>query len=253
MFKWNGDDAIVLPIALAIIILSATLYSIFLSKNERLRRLPLRCLAVLIVLLEISKQLVYIFWVPYNNYALPLHFCSTFIWLMPLAQFTRGKAAKFFKPMPFVYSFFVVILLYAYPRVLLGNATSKIFGDFFTSHTLLFHHTIVAYCVFSIALKDFTPCKSDIFSLVAGILFYAIYAVPAAYALNVNYVNILQSDFPPLEALRLNAGKVGYVFGQTVYNIILFAVSVLSALGIWAIIFFFAKKKGKKSVALVID
>ncbi len=138
--------------------------------------------------------------------------------------------------MPFIYSFFVVALLYAYPKVLLGNATLHPFSDFFTVHTLLFHHTIVAYFVFSIALRDYVPSKEDVLPIVGGIVFYALYAVPIAYALNINYVNILRSDFPPFEALRVAMGKVNYVLGQVVYNTLLFVLAVSVALGLWAVL-----------------
>lgn len=231
MFKWNSSDALALPIALGLIIICAVvLWAILRNKSEKLRSLPLKILAVLIVFLEASKQIYYNVYQPFTYYILPLHFCSTFIWLMPLAQFTKGRVARFFKPMPLCYAIVVMVLIYAYPHVLLGDATSDIFGSFHNTHTFLYHHIIVAYFIFSFALKDYVPGKKDLLPLVAGVIFYAAYAIPAAYSLNVNYVNILTSDFAPFEWLRLNAG-------QAVYNIVLFLVAVSAIMLIWGAIF----------------
>lgn len=236
MFKWSKSDALVLPIALAVIIVSAVVMRLILrNKSEFYRSLPLKFLAALIVALEIGKQLEYIIWLSYSVYVLPMHFCSTFIWLMPLAQFTKGKVKDFFKPMPLFYSFLVFVLMYVYPHVLLGDATSYLFDNFSASHSFLYHHTIVAYLIFSIALGDYKPRKKDWISLVAGVAFYTTYAVPVAYTLKSNYVNILYSSFPPFEALRQSLVKINYVFGQVVYDFILFAVAVLAIVFVWYI------------------
>ncbi len=229
MFEWSKGDALVLPLALAFIIATGVVLRIFLrGKSEKVRSVPLKVLAIFIVVLEVCKQIYYNVFEPFTYYILPLHFCSTFIWLMPLAQFTTGRARQFFKPMPICYSLMVIALIYAYPRVLLGNSTADVFGSFHNLHTLLFHHCMVAYFVFSVLLEDYRPQKSDWLPLVLGVVFYALYAVPAAYALNVNYVNILRSDFAPFERIRISAGQV-------VYNALLFAVAVAAACAIWGI------------------
>lgn len=242
MFKWTVGDAIALPVTLVIIIICAVLMRIFL-KSDRAKRIPLMVLAVLIVVLEVCKQIYYNTYEPFTLYILPVHFCSTFIWLMPLAQFTKGKFNKFIKPMPVCYSLIVILIMYAYPHMLLGNSPSAPFASFHNAHTYLFHHTIVAYFVFSVALGDYTPDKKDILPLICGIVFYASYALPLAYVLDVNYVNILWSEFPPFEALRKSAGQV-------VYNILLFTVAVAATLIIYAAYYFaynLAQRKKRKS------
>ena len=229
MFNWSKGDAMILPVALITIIICAVILRVILKKKgEKWRRLPLRILAVFIVLLEVAKQIYYNTYEPFTLYVLPLHFCSTFIWLIPLAQFTKGKANEFFRPMPFCYSIVVILLMYAFPRVLLGNATSAVFANFHNVHTFLYHHAIVAYFIFSLLLNDYKPQKGDYVPLVAGVAFYTAYAVPIAYALDVNYVNILKSDFAPFEQLRLAAGQV-------VYNIVLFLFAVAAILCIWLV------------------
>lgn len=251
MFNWSRGDVEVLPVATFAIIFLAVVFGLVLrNKSEKVRSLPLKGLAILIVLLEVCKQIYYNVYEPFTYYVLPLHFCSTFIWRMPLAQFTRGKVQRFFKPMPFCYSLIVIALIYAYPRVLLGNSTSNVFGSFHNTHTIMFHHVMVAYFAFSVAVKDYIPRKNDWIPLVSGVAFYALYAVPVAYILNVNYVNILKSDFPPFEKIRLSAGQVAY-------NALLFVVATGAILAIWGgywlICFLVKKQKSKKKINIFID
>ncbi len=239
MFNWSKGDVFVLPLALAFIVFTGVVLWLFLrNKSERARSIPLKVLAVFIVLLEASKQIYYNFFEPFTYYILPFHFCSTFIWLMPLAQFTVGKAQRFFKPMPICYSLIVIVLIYAYPRVLLGNSTANVFGSFHNAHTILFHHCMVAYFVFSVLLGNYRPQKKDWIPLIAGIGFYALYAVPVAYALKINYVNILKSDFAPFESIRVSSG-------QFVYNALLFTVAVVSVLVIWGIYYAIRRLRDK--------
>ena len=245
MFNWSSGDTAVLPAALITIIICGVVLRVILkNKGEKWRKLPLRILAIGIVLLEVAKQIYYNTYESYTLYVLPLHFCSTFIWLIPIAQFTKGKIGKFFKPMPFCYSLVVIFLMYAFPRVLLGNATSAVFGNFRYAHTFLYHHAILAYFIFSLLLGDYKPQKRDYVPLVAGVAFYTAYALPIAYVLNVNYVNILKSDFAPFEQLRLAAGQV-------VYNIVLFLFAVAAILCIWVVYYklynVINKRQAKKS------
>lgn len=239
MFNWSKGDATVFPVAFSFIILSAVVLRLILGKDVKKRRIPLKIIAIFIICLEISKQIYYNLYEPFTMYVLPLHFCSTFILLIPLAQFTKGKFNDLVKPLPVCYSVIVTALLIAYPRVLLGNSTANAFGSFHNLHTILFHFTIAGYLIYSLVLSDYKPKKSDIVPLVCGIIVYASYSVPVAYIYNVNYVNILRSDFPPFETVRL-------FFGQFVYDLMLFIVAVSSVILIWLVYYLtnraFAKK-----------
>ena len=87
MFIWTSSEAIVLPIALIVAIL-ITLVVSFLTrkKGEVVRRIPLMVLSIIVWLLELVKQVLNIV-SGYSLWAIPLHFCSLFLYFYPLASF----------------------------------------------------------------------------------------------------------------------------------------------------------------------
>ena len=223
MFKWSKSDLIVIPLTLLIISFSAILLRFLLrEKKHFIRRIPLQIIALIVVAIEITKQIYYHGKPDFTFYVLPLHFCSLFQVLMPLSQFFGSKVASIFKPMTFVYSCLVTVLVLANPNALIGQSTSDILGSFHNIHTFVFHFSVIAYFIFSIALGDYQPKFIHCINVTCGIIVYAAYAIPCSYHFQMNYVNILYSFFEPLEKFRLWAGQVWY-------NIVLFTAGVLGA------------------------
>ena len=91
MELWTKTHALSLLPALAVMILITILLRHFLGRKPlHVRMIPFQILSVIIVLLEISKQALS-FHRGYDLYHIPLHFCSLFIFMLPLASFYRGK------------------------------------------------------------------------------------------------------------------------------------------------------------------
>lgn len=211
MFKWTSYDAIVLPVMyLLICVLGTVLHFALKNAKPFFRKLPLRILAINVVVAEIAKQIYYGCFEEFTYYVLPLHFCSLFLITMPVSQFCKERTAKYFKPSAFAFSLIVALLILVNPHALIGNSSADLFGSFHNAHTFFFHFSVVAYFVLSIALYDYKPQFKDCISLVCCILIYAAYAIPCAYLLNTNYVNIIYSEFAPLEKFRLWAGQFWY-------------------------------------------
>ena len=145
-----------------------------------------------------------------DDNALPLHFCTLVIFVIIFAQIPSKKIGDFFKPIAFSFSGLVAFMLYISPTSLIGNSTDNVFLNYYTFHTFTFHHLVVLYFILTLTLNTYTPKLTDSFKGVGGILFYAVYAVPASFALNTNYVNILRSTIGFLENLRLNHGQFLY-------------------------------------------
>ena len=245
MFVWSESDKIVIPITLSIIIvLGFVLHFLLKNKSEKIKKLPLQILAIIVIVLEVCKQCYFIFFDTYVVYALPIHFCTLIFVLMGLSQFLPDKFAKFFKAPAFVFSFMVLVLVLVNPSSMIGNATSNIFGNFKMFHTFTFHFTVIAYSIFSIALANYKPKLKDCIYICCTVAFYATYAVPLAFHLNSNYVNILYSFFQPLENFRQSAGQVAY-------DIVLFLIGMgagcLILIGYWLICKMILKIKEKKN------
>ena len=91
---WTKEEVAVLPIILISIILVAfTLGHALKNKSDKIRNIPLIIIAVIILVLEVIKQVRAIV-TGYSGWTIPLHFCSFFMVWFPLAQFTTGKVKQ---------------------------------------------------------------------------------------------------------------------------------------------------------------
>ena len=190
------------------------------KQSHKKRKIILQIIGVTLAVLEIIKILYHVINKTFTPVILPFHFCSVFIYLIPLAQFLPNKLAKHIKPLPFCYAIMVIIILWVNPGATIGNASAGIFKSFPNFHTFFFHQIVIAYFVFSIAINDYVPKLSHCLNLAIGVVVYSCYAIPAAFLLNNNYVNILFSLFKPLETFRIN-------YGQFWYDLCLFILAII--------------------------
>ena len=91
MQLWTYEHAITVLPGLAIMAVLAVVLRKFLKeKPHHIRMIPISVIAVILVLLEIGKQETSLRQ-GYDLYCLPFHFCSLFIFMLPLMAFYRGK------------------------------------------------------------------------------------------------------------------------------------------------------------------
>ena len=184
-------------------------YKLYKNDNND-RELPLQAITLIIVVLEICKQIRNII-NGFDPWDLPLHYCSLFVFFFPFAQFGSEKSKRFFKPVSFGCALTVSIALYICPHAIMGNACDNILRTFTTFHTFMFHQLVVLYTFISIALKDYIPNKNDYKSIISVMIVYGITAIIMSYLLNTNYCNFLHSSLPPLDEIRLQIGQVSYI------------------------------------------
>ena len=72
----------------------AVLLGFLLKDKEKTKTWILRGLAIFIIILEIAKQVTSLA-KGYNLYHLPFHYCSMFLYLLPLHAFSFGKFKKY--------------------------------------------------------------------------------------------------------------------------------------------------------------
>ena len=99
MQLWTPEHAKTLLPALAAMLAIAFVLRLTIGKKSlRIRMIPFQILACILFLIEIGKQ-VYSFRHGYDLYHIPLHFCSLFIFALPIMAFYRGKhKEKVFSP-----------------------------------------------------------------------------------------------------------------------------------------------------------
>ena len=223
--NYTKEELIILPIILIVMLLSAYLLrKVLLNQKEGVKRIPFLVITILIVVLEIIKQIKSIV-EGYSMWTFPLHYCSTFFVWFSLAEFTRGEFRERLKSVAFITSFGLTALFYFYPGGVISDSCSHIFRDFSSFHTFTFHHLAMYYCWLSLFLSEYKPSKKDYKYWVICMLTYYTIAVIAAHVFNTNYFSILHNIIPFMENIRLT-------FGQVIYTIILGSILIFGGMGV---------------------
>lgn len=244
MFEYSIAELIVLPCMIAAIALICTVLGLLLkNKPDNIRAIPLQVIAGIIIVLEIIKQIIAIV-NGYSAWTIPLHFCSLFVFFIPLAQFTKGRFQQTMKPVAFTAAMALVLLFYINPTSVIGSSCADVFGSFSDFHTFTFHHLAILYLPLSIVLKNYKPSKKDFLSVLLVMGVYFVVAMPLAHILDANYCNFLTSNIPFMEQLRLAAGQWVYSFAML---LVIVGGTSLLCFGYYWLIFWIDKLRQKKA------
>lgn len=230
MELWTKEHAItVLPALAGMLILCAVLRITLLKKDLETRMLPLKILGVLIVLLEIGKQAVS-FAQGYDLYHIPLHYCSLFIFMIPVMAFYRGKHQDKVGGITAALCGAEFLMMIIYPNLIYGAwNVQAYFKEYFDFHTVTVHLLIMLGFLLIPTLNLHTPAKKgEQKAIIIFMLCYCAVAATAAQLLEVNYNNFYQCNIPPLESLRQAVeavtgtvvAKIFYVLCVTVMDLL---------------------------------
>ena len=220
------------PTFLIMAILSAIAAKLLAKSKQSLKYLPLRIIAVTLLVLEVAKQIHSIGNDgSYNLYSLPFHYCSLFLYLLPFHAFYHGKYSYIPNAAAFSCLASLTLDMLLMPAVIYSDSNIKnFFGGFGDFHTVFFHNLVVFYFMLTIALKlyEFRP-KRDL-KIVS--IFLAVYVTVAAilsYSLKVNFHNLYKCNIGFIENVRTAAvNKIG-IFGTLIYVSLLFILTILFA------------------------
>ena len=199
--------------------------------KPQLRYIPLQIIAVVLLVLEVMKQINAAKGGSYDLYALPFHYCSLFLYVLPLHAFYRGKYSHVTDTMALVClaSLFLDMLLM--PQVIYSADSIKSFFDGFSSfHTVVFHNLVVFYFMLTVALKLYSiNTKHDMKIMTVFLAIYVIIAATLSYSLKVNFHNLYKCNIPFIEDVRLAVVDAIGVFGTLIYVFALFILTILFA------------------------
>lgn len=239
--KYSQDEIIVLSIALGIIVLIAIFIAILLrKKSDTIKSIPLLVITIILVGMEIVKQ-VKAFVGGYDLWTIPLHFCSTYFIWFSLANFTKGQFKNAMRVVAFIASFYLVALFYFDPVSIIGKSCSDIFGSFNNFHTFFFHHLVILYFFINLFMWNIKFQFKHVLYWLVSMSCYYIFAVIMANLLDVNFMNILVSNIPFMENLRMSCGQI-------IYNIVLGVLMIGVGAGVIAIITLITNKRRNKNV-----
>ncbi|MBP3415578.1 MAG: YwaF family protein [Clostridia bacterium] len=256
MGLWTTTHAITLIPAIAVMILAAAILRKAIGdKPLKIRMIPYQVLACIIVALEIGKQLVS-FSRGYDLYHIPLHFCSLFIFTMPVMAFYNGKHKNTVTAITSAISASLFLLMLIYPNLIYGEWNVKnFFVDFLDFHTVAFHNIVMFAFLLIVFLGLHTPdTKKDPKAALLFILCFCVVSSTMAQILKTNYANYYTCNIPALEEVRVSLqGVIGVVPTQILYIIIVSVLNLLFVLMSYWIYYLlnclFGKKAAKEQTA----
>ena len=219
------------PTFLVLAILAIVTAKLLAKSKPSLKYLPLQIISVTLLILEVGKQINSGLGGSYNLYALPFHYCSLFLYLLPFHAFYHGKHSHITNAAAFTCLASLALDMLLMPAVIYSDGNIKnFFGSYGDFHTVFFHNLVVFYFMLTIALKlyDLRP-KRDLKIVTVFLAIYVIIAAILSYSLKVNFHNLYHCNIGFIEDIRVAiVNKIG-IFGTLLYVSILFILTILFA------------------------
>lgn len=233
MELWTAAHAkTILPALAVMLLLSLLLRRLLKDKPLKIRLIPVRIIAVVLLLLEIGKQAVS-FANGYDLYHIPLHICSLFIFVIPAMAFYTGRHCGSVRAVACALCTAVFALMMIYPNLIYSaDNINNFFVGYLDFHTVAFHNLILLLFMLLPALNLHETAKGQGRAVVIFTVCYCAVAATMAQVLKTNYANFYSCNIPPLEQLRLSVADVlGTVPTQFLYALIVSALTVGFVLG----------------------
>ncbi len=234
MTLWTLEHAkTLLPALVVMLVLAWVLQRIIGNKSHKLRMLPIQIIACLLVLLEIGKQAVSLAH-GYDLYHLPFHFCSLFIFMLPVMAFYKGKYKQTVYAITASLCMAVSVLMVIYPALIYSDANIReFFTNYISFHTVAFHNLVMLAAILIPMLKVHEPAKKgEHKAIIFFMLGFCSVSAVMAQLLKTNFNNFYRCNIPPLETVRqIVETACGAVPAMLMYVLIVTVLDVLFVLG----------------------
>ena len=224
MELWTPLHAMTLLPAMAVMVILTVILQLTIGKKSReIRIIPLQVIAVILVVLEIAKQIFSISH-RYDLYHIPLHFCSLFLFTLPVAAFYKGKHQGKIMTVTAAVGASLLLFMLIYPNLVYDDASiAKYFkfDEFLAFHTVTFHNLALWSVLLIVGLRLYElPEKGESLVCVLFMLGFCTVAGIMAQIHETNYANMYRCNIAPIDDLRVAISReVGYPLAQTAYVI----------------------------------
>lgn len=204
MELWTKQHVMQLLPSLAVMFVIAAVLRLTIGKKDlKIRMIPFQILAVFIVLIEIGKQ-AYSLSKGYDLYHLPFHFCSLFIFMLPLMAFYRGKHRSVVTGITAAISGAMFLLMVIYPNLIYGAWNIEdYFKGYLDFHTVTFHNVVMLEFLLIVALDLHEPApRGETKHAALFTTGFCVVSASMAHLLKTNFANYYSCNIPPLEAVR---------------------------------------------------
>lgn len=188
------------------------------NKSEKTKMLPIQIISILLLALEIAKQ-IYCACIGYDLYSLPFHFCSLFVYIIPLFSFYNGKHKDNIRSFTVACCMALILALLIYPEIIYDEQKILTFGtNFLSAHAVIFHNLIPLAFFLILSLNLFQPkTKKDLASISADLAIYSIIASVLANVLKTNFNNFYNCSISPIRSIQEQLiSSLGWP-GQAIY------------------------------------
>lgn len=234
MELWTPEHAKTLLPAMLVMLLAALGLRAWLGKKPlKARMIPLQICTCILLVLEVGKQMLSLMR-GYDLYHLPFHYCSLFVFIMPLMAFYRGRHRRQVTAVSTAICAAVFLLMLIYPNLIYSAANIRgFFTDYFSFHTVAYHNIVVFLLMLIIALDLYSPGeKKEQGAVILAMVVFCIVAASMAHILKTNYANFYTCNIPILEIVRLAvADTIGPLAAKLVYITIVSALNILFTWG----------------------
>lgn len=234
MELWTPEHVrTLLPALAAMVVVSFLMRLWLLKKPHWVRMIPLKIISVVLVVLETGKQATS-FSRGYDLYCLPFHFCSLFIFVMPVMAFYGGKHRQKVYGIAAALCAALTLLMLIYPNLIYSAGNIKAYSeDFMSLHTVAFHNLVMFGFLLMLTLdiqQETMPGENR--RIVVFVLGFCAVSASMAHLLKTNYANFYTCNIPVFEAIRTGLiPVVGSVVTQLIYVLILCVLNVAFVLG----------------------
>lgn len=233
MELWSPEHAKTLLPTVAVMIAIAAILRITLGKKDlKIRMIPFQIVAIILFAIEVGKQILS-FRQGYDLYHLPFHFCSLFIFMMPLMAFYKGKHKATITAITSAICMATTFLTLAYPCLIYsaGDITN-FFSNYFCFHTVTFHNLVIFGIILIVALDLHTPQPKETKAVIVFIVCFCVISATMAQLLQTNFNNFYVCNIPPLESVRQSVqNTLGYGVAQILYILIVSVLDILVVFG----------------------
>ncbi|MBO7196936.1 MAG: YwaF family protein [Clostridia bacterium] len=215
MSLWSNNHLLTVLPTFAVLAIVAVLMRIWLiNKPYEMRMIPIKIISIILILIEIGKQ-AYSISIGYNLYHIPLHFCSIFIYVLPLMAFYRGKHREKMASTACAAMTSLFIGMLVMPNVIYSEERiTAFFSDYLSFHTVFFHNIVIfaLFLVISLDLHKPSASRGELLFVIAFGAGFVALAATASYVLQTNFSNFLFTTVGVMqtlvEAVQLALGEV---------------------------------------------
>lgn len=234
MELWSAEHVkTLLPALAAMLVLAAVLRFALGNRSHKIRMIPIQVIACLLLLLEIGKQAVSL-GRGYDLYHLPFHFCSLFIFMLPIMAFYKGKHKQTVYGITAALCMSVCVLMLIYPALIYSASDiQNFFGNYIAFHTVVFHNLVMLAALLIPALRLHEPApKGEVKAVILFVVGFCTVSATMAQLLKTNFNNFYTCNIPPLETVRQAVEAAwGTVPAMLLYVAVVTVLDILFVLG----------------------